>query len=69
VSELLKAGKPVIAARCYQTIPRSTLLRETCRRHRGDGAVVGDELSGRQACSVSGKPRRKRRALCGERAG
>jgi hypothetical protein len=82
VSELLKAGKPVIAARCYQNNPgdmtpvartsarrgnydlfpifsrpracggrarappaaQAWVLFGPCRRHRGHGAVVGDEL-------------------------
>ena len=95
VSELLEAGKPVIAERCYQNRPgdktriartsrprgshdlfsifgRAIELeaRAACsrafaarsaparprRRDRGDGAMVGDELSGGEACAFLASP-------------
>src|SRR5262245_49720959 len=42
-------------------------MREPRRRHCCDRALVGDELSGRDACGISREPRRGRVSLRGQR--
>ena len=43
VSELLKAGKPVIAARCYQNSPRD--MTRIARTHPGAAAMTSSPFS------------------------